>query len=55
MEIENIKRIDGWLLLNPNLKENEWQYEFCTCGINAHRTLSEAHETYNEYIKSFEK
>ncbi len=51
MEIEDYKRINGWLNIRINPKDNQSLYDFSEYFEGEYHSLSEAHELYNQYIK----
>ncbi len=52
MKIEDYKRINEWLNVRVNPIENQSLYDFNKFTDGIERTLSEAHELYNEYINN---
>ncbi len=51
MKIEHYIRINGWLNVRVDPKDNESQYDFSEYTNGIKRTLSEAQELYQEYLK----
>ena len=52
MLIEDYKRINGWLNIRLNPKDNQSLYDFSEFFDGEHHTLSEADELYNEFIQN---
>jgi hypothetical protein len=57
MLIEEFKRIDGWLNIRINPIDNQSLYDFSFYDYEngKDRTISEAHELYQEYLKYIER
>ncbi len=51
MEIEDFKRINRWLNVRVNPKDNQSLFDFVEYYEGEYHTLSDAHELYNEYKK----
>ncbi len=52
MEIENYKRINGWINVRENPKDNQSLYDFSEYTDGIYHTLSEAYDLYNQYKKN---